>query len=168
MLQRNDLKNLEYADWLRLAARGDEEVKAHLARVDRWADATYDKWFGKQRKREPHFTEAIVAARTYAEDAPAKLTALLKNREMPAIARATAATELRAFVASDADVLKAVEATLDDRDPTVRAASVASLQSNDPQFLFRTIAKSLDDERRIVRVEAAQSMSRLPQGDFRA
>jgi tetratricopeptide (TPR) repeat protein len=167
VLARADLKNLEYADWLRLAARGDEEVKARLSRVDRWADATYDKWFGKQRKREPHFTEAIVAARTFADDAPAKLTALLKNREMPAIARATAAMELGAFVASDADVLKAVEGTLDDRDPTVRAASVASLQSNDPQFLFRTIAHSLDDERRTVRVEAARSMSQAPQGSFR-
>ncbi len=167
VLARADLKGLEYADWLRLAVRGDEEVKARLARVDRWADATYDKWFGKQRKREPHFTEAIVAARTYAEDAPAKLTALLKNREMPAIARATAATELRDFVASDADALKAVVATLDDRDPTVRGASVASLQSDDPQFLFRTITKSLADERRNVRIEAAQSMSQLPQGEFR-
>jgi tetratricopeptide (TPR) repeat protein/nitrate/TMAO reductase-like tetraheme cytochrome c subunit len=167
VLARDDLKGLEYADWLRLAARGDEEVKAHLARVDRWADATYDKWFGPERKREPHFTEALAAARTYGDDAAAKLTALLKNREMPAIARATAAMELGAYVAADEAAFGAVGAAIADRDPTVRAAAVSSLQSNDPQFLFRHIAKTLEDERRIVRVEAAQSMSHAPQGEFR-
>src|SRR4029453_18831115 len=143
VLARADLKELEYADWMRLAARGDEEVKSHLARIDRWADDTYDKWFGKQRKREPHFAEAIAAARTHADDASAKLTALVKNRDMPAIARATAVAELAAYVASDSEALKAVERALEDRDPTVRAASVTSLQSDDPQFLFRAITKSL-------------------------
>jgi tetratricopeptide (TPR) repeat protein len=33
--------------------------------------------------------------------------------------------------------------------------------------MFRALTKSLADERRIVRVEAARSMSRLPSGDFR-
>jgi tetratricopeptide (TPR) repeat protein/nitrate/TMAO reductase-like tetraheme cytochrome c subunit len=162
VLARGDLKGLEYSDWLRLASRGDEEVKARLARVDRWADATYDKWFGNQRKREPHFTEAIAAARRHADDAPAKLTALLKNREMPAIARATAAMELGGHVSSNSDALAAVETTLRDRDPSVRLAAVTSLQSDDPQYLARTIAPLLSDERRIVRVEAARSLARLP------
>jgi len=167
VLARADLQGKEYADWLRVAARGDVEVKGHLARVDRWADATLDKWYGKLRKREPHFAEALAAARTRASDAPRKLTALLKNREMPAIARATAAMELGAYVAADQTVLETLGKSLDDRDPTVRSAAVTSLQSDDPQFLFRAITKSLDDERRIVRVEAARSMSRLPQLDFR-
>ncbi|MCI0359483.1 MAG: hypothetical protein L0211_13485 [Planctomycetaceae bacterium] len=167
VLARADLKNAEYADWLRLAARGDVEIKAHLARVDRWADATYDKWYGKQRKREPHFTEALATAREHAGDAPQKLTALLKNRDMPAIARATAATELAAYAASDSSAFAALGESLDDRDATVRAAAVTSLQSDDPQFLFRAITKSLADERRIVRIEAARSMARLPTGDFR-
>lgn len=167
VLARADLKNFEYADWLRLAARGDEEVKAHLARVDQWADATLDKWYGKQRKREPHFTEALAAARTHASDAPQKLVALLKNREMPAIARATAATELAAYATSDRTAFAALGESLDDHDPTVRAASVTSLQTDNSQFLFRAITKSLADKRRIVRIEAARSMARLPQGDFR-
>ena len=170
VLARADLKNLEYADWLRLAARDDEEVKAHLARVDRWADATYDKWFGNRRKRESHFAEAIAAVRSFADDAPARLTALLKNREMPAIARATAATELAAYVAENSEARQAVEAALRDRDASVRAAAVTSLQSDDPQYLAKALAPSLADERRIVRIEAAHRLAGLPhwQGGQRA
>jgi tetratricopeptide (TPR) repeat protein len=167
MLARPDLLGKEYADWLRMAAQGDEEVKAHLARVDRWADATLDAWYGKLRKREPHFAAALAAARTRSSDAPEKLAALLKNRDMPAIARATAAMELAQYGVDEQSPRDALGAALDDRDPSVRAAAVTSFQTNDRALLFRVLTRSLADERRIVRVEAARSMSRLPQGDFR-
>src|SRR5205807_5929242 len=68
LLGRKDLK--EYADWLAAARCGDDLVKARLAEVDRWADATLDVWYGKTRKKEPHFAEALAAARAMAPDAP--------------------------------------------------------------------------------------------------
>ena len=161
---RSDLK--EYADWLRAAAGGDEAVKDHLARLDRWADEQLDKWYGGQRKREPHFAEALHAARTQAPDAPQKLAALAKDRNQPAIARATALAELAVYFGPD-DVTKSLTAAIADRDPQVRSAAVMGLQPADPQLLLRTLTPLLADESRAVRVEAARVMSRLPELEFR-
>ena len=98
----------DYAGWLAAARRGDEAVKARLAEVDRWADATLDKWYGANRKKEPHFAEALYSARAMEADAPVKLRKLLANRDQPAVARATAALELGAYVEPNNAVTEAL------------------------------------------------------------
>src|SRR5438067_413932 len=79
-----DLK--EYADWLAAARRGDAAVKGRLEHVDRWADSALDVMYGKNRKKEPHFAEALHAAREMSPDAPTRLRDLLANRNQPAVA----------------------------------------------------------------------------------
>lgn len=160
------LKDKEYADWLRAAAGGDSDVKAHLAELDRWADEQLDKWYGKERKREPHFAEAIHAARVQSADAPEKLAALAKDRNQPAIARATAIGELAAYFGPD-EVNKTLVAALTDRDPQVRSAAVIGLQAAGPETLLDFVAPLLTDETRAVRVEAGRVLARLPQLEFR-
>jgi tetratricopeptide (TPR) repeat protein len=156
----------EYADWLRAAARGDEEVKEHLAKVDHWADEQLDAWYGVNRKREPHFAEALAAARTQSPDAQQKLVELATDRTQPAIARATAIQELAAYPGSD-EVTKAIAAQLSDRDPQVRAAALTVLSPADRDVLLPLATQVLTDEARVVRVEAARVLSRLPPLDFR-
>jgi hypothetical protein len=160
------LKDKEYADWLRAAAAGDGEVKAHLARLDRWADEQLDKWYGQQRKREPHFAEALHAARTQAADAPQKLVALAKDRNQPAIARATAVAELAAYFGPD-QTTQSYLAALVDRDPQVRSAAVVALRPADSELLMRQLTPLLADESRAVRIEAARILARLPPLEFR-
>src|SRR5205085_7971571 len=104
-------------DWLAAARRGDEEVKARLVEVDRWGDATLDVWYGKARKKEPHFAEALAAARALTPDAPAKLRELLTNRNQPAVARATAAMELAAYVEPNNEATQVLRKAVADRDP---------------------------------------------------
>lgn len=158
---RSDLK--EYAGWLLAARRGDETVKSRLAEVDQWADATLDVWYGKTRKKEPHFAETLTAAREMAPDAPEMLEALLANRNQPAVARATAALELSAYVEPGNEVVLALRKALDDRDPQVRAAAVLGLQAGaggpDQNSLITSLAKLLNDQTRLLRTEAARSLA---------
>ena len=160
LLSRGDLK--EYADWLRAAREGDEAVRQRLAQVDRWADAALDKWYGAARKREPHFTEAIHAAREMTPDAPQKLLELLESRTMPPIARATAALELAAYMEPDDKIQRALEAALADRDPQVRAAAVMTLQQSGDPRMVGVLAPLLNDSSRVMRVEAARGLAQVP------
>ena len=89
---------VEYADWLREGALGKTAVKTELDRLNRWADAAAEKWYGAKRKKEPHFSQTLLAARTMRPDAEKRLLELLANRQEPAIARATAAMELAAYM----------------------------------------------------------------------
>lgn len=161
LVKRADLK--EYAGWLLAARRGDGAVKTRLEEVDRWADATLDVWYGKTRKKEPHFAEALAAARNMEPDAPGKLEALLNNRTQPAVARATAALELAAYVEPGNSVVQALRKALDDRDPQVRSAAVLSLQGSagpeDQIKEINSLAALLNDKTRLLRTEAARSLT---------
>jgi tetratricopeptide (TPR) repeat protein len=155
----------EYADWLLAARRGDEAVKARLARVDRWADYVLDVWYGKGRKKEPHFAEALHAARQMAPDAPSKLQQLLSDRGQPAVARATAALELGAYAEPASESARALVGALDDRDPQVRFAAIMGLQGSASEEtlprLVSALAPLLDDPVRMNRIEAARSLASL-------
>jgi tetratricopeptide (TPR) repeat protein len=157
LLARKELK--EYADWLAAARRGDSDVKARLAEVDRWADAALDVWYGKNRKKEPHFAEALHAAREMSHDAPARLRELLANRNQPAVARATAALELGAYVEPNSEVVQALRTALGDRDPQVRAAAILSLQQEASDTTVSALVPRLKDSTRLIRTEAARSLA---------
>jgi tetratricopeptide (TPR) repeat protein len=165
LLARDDLK--EYADWLAAARRGDEAVKARLAEVDRWADATLDVWYGKTRKKEPHFAEALAAARAMAPTAPEKLRGLLADRNQPAVARATAAMELAGYVEPNNEVIQALRKALTDRDPQVRSAAVLSLQQDSSTETVSALAPLLKDRTRLLRTETARSLALIGEGQLR-
>jgi tetratricopeptide (TPR) repeat protein len=157
LLARADLK--EYVGWQAAARRGDEAVKARLADVDAWADATLDVWYGKARKKEPHFAEALQAAREMLPDAPAKLRTLLTDRNQPAVARATAALELAAFVEPNNDVPQVLRKATTDRDPQIRSAAVLGLQQEASPETVSALAALLKDPSRLIRTEAARSLA---------
>lgn len=160
----------EYADWLRDAAQGKTAVKAELDRLNHWADAAAEKWYGPKRKKEPHFAETLLAAREMRPEAKSKLIDLLGNKSQPAIARATAAMELGVFVdpqpGYSADVMRALREALQDKSPEVRAAAIDSLQNGPPDELQKLLLPLLSDESRMVRYRAAQGLSAFGQNDF--
>jgi tetratricopeptide (TPR) repeat protein len=155
--QRDDLK--EYADWLAAARRGDEVARARLAEVDRWADATLARWYGPQRRLEKHFATALHAAREMRTGADAALRELLADRQQPAIARATAALELVAWLEGSRDNHAALRGALADRDPQVRAAAVLALAQDASPPVVSALAKLLGDPTRLVRTEAARALA---------
>lgn len=163
-------RSAEYADWLREAAEGKTAVKSELDRLNLWADAAAEKWYGAKRKKEPHFAETLLAARTMRPDAQAKLIELLGNRTQPAIARATAAMELGAYVDPEpgysAAALAALREALQDKSPEVRAAAILGLENATQEDAQRLLIPLLTDSARIVRHRAAQSLSKFPRDQF--
>lgn len=163
----------EYADWLEAAQHGDIAVKNELARLDQWSDDAIAKWFGAQRKKEPHFAEALAAARTQAPDAPERLMELLENRGTPAIVRATAAFELGAYLDPDKDYtparapLELLGKVTGDRDAPVRASAALALQGSPQADLVKLLAPLLSDESRLVRFRALSGLVRVPEDDLR-
>jgi tetratricopeptide (TPR) repeat protein len=167
-LPGNAAPERDYAAWLRAAASGDPDAKQRLAHVDRWADEQLEKWYGKNRKREPHWAQPLAAARNQSADARKQLLELLENKNMPAISRATAAMELGAYLQPGGDVADKLAKATQDREPQVRAAAVMSFERlSDPQSLTHVLAPALADSTRAVRSEAGRILARVPQLQFR-
>jgi Flp pilus assembly protein TadD len=165
LLGRTDLK--EYADWLKKAREGDRMVQARLSDVDRWADAALDKWYGASRKREPHFAEALHAAREIDRNAPAKLLELLADRKQPAIARATAALELGSFAEAGSREHQALRLAAGDPDPQVRIAAIRSLPRDGSDATVSLLAPLLSPPQpRAVRTEAARAILQMNQAQL--
>jgi len=167
MLAKAELK--DYAAWQRAAERGDATVRAELKRLDRWADDAAEKWYGKQRKKESHFAAALTAARNNSPDAEKQLLELLGKKTMPAIARATAALELRTYLnpQSESGVTRALAEGLQDSDIQVRAACTLALQGASDATIRKLLLPLIDDPSRLVRTEAARILARLPDSEFR-
>lgn len=153
------LKENSYQHWLGQAGLGDKSVREDLQKVDRWASDAIDRWYGK-KDRPAHYAEALHAARERESNAPRLLTELLGNRDMPAIARATAAFELTSYLEQD-QAIEALRSALSDRSPQVRSAAVTSLQNAPDDVVLRSLPKLLTDEARLVRTEAARVLSRI-------
>jgi len=160
-----ELRTQSYQHWLGQAQQGNQQVREQLQKVDEWADAAVNRWYG-EKERPPHFAEALTAARRRSDAAPQKLSQLLHDNQMPAIARATAAFELSNYVQPGGEVAESLLKALDDRDPQVRSAAVNSLQGLSNDELLRALPKMLDDPARLVRTEAARVLARVPQAQL--
>jgi tetratricopeptide (TPR) repeat protein len=157
---------VEYADWLREVRDGNQVIKQELARLDAWSETALQKWFPQGLKREPHFTAALAAARQQDPDARQKLVELLADRTQPAVARATAATELGAYVhpgvSADEEPVATLVKSVKDRDTQVRAAAAASLAGAHADVIAEALPPLLKDPLRLVRTRAALTLSELP------
>ena len=162
----------EYADWLAAAEAGDAKVSRVLEETDRWCDDACQKWYGSNRRTDPHFAEALVAFR---KGDPAAMEALLKlltkpDEAVPPIAKASVLGELglTGFPA-DPEVAAAFQPVILDmlndpfEHPTVRAAAIGLFSAPQrSEVATRGIREALlplvDDSSRLVRTEAARAL----------
>lgn len=157
----------EYADWQRLAAAGDSSVAAEISRVDRWCDEACDRWYGEERRRDPHFAEALAAFRQGRADGVDRLAALARGASAaPAIARATALDELAEVTDREHLQTRATAArdAIKDAHPMVRAAAIRAVAgetrgSGGGERVSRLLAPMLDDPSRLVRTAAARTLA---------
>jgi tetratricopeptide (TPR) repeat protein len=156
---RNDLK--EYADW-QLAATANPQVAEAIGATDKWCDEAVDRWYGELRKTPPQFAEAVVAFRSGDDGAIRQMLqlALQPTEEMPAIARASALSELAANgVAQAVPTAKQILQTPSE-DPIVRAAAAnVFMACPDARKIRRALMPLLKDDSRLVRVEAARVLT---------
>lgn len=150
----------DYAAWLLAARNGDQEVHEALARVDRWCADKFREWYGVKDDEETHFAHTLTAARRGEPAAEDALLALVKDRRLPAIVRATGLYELSQYPSPA--VLDVSRDLLSDFDPQVRSVSIANLQGLPDESLVRSVVPLLKDPVRSVRTEAARVLARVP------
>ena len=154
----------EYADWLEASAAGNEQVAEAIRATDQWCDQACEKWYGADRKKPSHFSEPIVAFRESVQTGDnveqsirEMLTlALQSDDQAPAIARASALSELAA--AGVANAIPTARRLLDDvnEHPIVRAAAINLFFRAQPDEIRKALMPHVDDDSRLVRTEATR------------
>jgi tetratricopeptide (TPR) repeat protein len=134
--------------------------QCHKDKSAPWAAETVAKWYGPNRRQEPHFVEAIDAGRRGLPGAGKALSSLIVDADKPGIARATALNLLSSNLTPSS--MPAVQAALTDSDPLVRGEAVRSLESLAPQERVRFAAPLLTDSIRSVRIQAARLLAGTP------
>ncbi|RMF43651.1 MAG: hypothetical protein D6753_04590 [Planctomycetota bacterium] len=153
-----------YQDWMAAAREGDDEVRREIERANAWCDAACDRWYGENRRRDPHFGVALHAGQERSDNAVELLSELLSRRgfEGPAIARATA-LDLLSQIDPETAGYEGGRSANDDH-PLVRTAAARALASGDnPTRGISYLQNLLTDPVRSVRVEAARNILELPQ-----
>jgi len=128
-----------------------------------WAAAQVNTWYGDTPTGFQTYAEALHGAWHEQAGSGNTLATLIRDRDTPAIARATAFDQIGPYLsAATIDVLPQ---GLSDDDPGVRAAAVAALESVPAEIRVRLAFPMLDDPVRAVRIEAARVLASIPSGE---
>ncbi len=130
-----------------------------------WAASQVKQWYGEISPGHQRFAETLHAARLGAGSGD-DLAALVSDTEMPAIARATALSEIGPYLSNRN--LDALRLGLADGDAAVRAATLTALESTPVQLQVQLAFPLLQDPVRLVRMEAARILASVPVGDLPA
>jgi Flp pilus assembly protein TadD len=132
----------------------------HTDKSADWAAAAIERWHGPNRKGFQNYAEAFHAARSDQSDAEKLLAVVAADRNVPAIARATALTELAGRVSPSS--LNLARTGLSDPDPMVRIGALDVLEGVPPAQMWPLAASLLSDPSRGVRIRAASLLAAIP------
>jgi predicted CXXCH cytochrome family protein len=135
----------------------------HADKPAQWAADRVAAWYGPNRRQEPHYGEALAAARAGQPGASEALARLAADLQQSAIVRATALAALRADARTG--MAERIAATRD-TDAEVRAAAADGLESTPAQQRLHALGPLLRDSVLAVRMAAARSLSSLPADRF--
>ncbi len=125
-----------------------------------WARDQIIDWHGADRPDDIHETRTIAAGRANAPESADALAELSSNPARSAIVRATALHLLQA--SAPAIALEASRAALGDPEPLVRSLAVVNVAALATSMAdFESLVPRLRDSSRLVRTEAAISLSRV-------
>ena len=131
--------------------------QCHKDKPATWAADAVAKWYGPNRRQEPHFVAALDAGRRGLPNAEKALSALITDSAQPAIARATALSLLPEYLTHSS--VSAVQTALGDTEALMRREAVRALEPlPQPQRLVLA-APLLRDPVRSVRIEAARLLA---------
>ncbi|WP_422037591.1 multiheme c-type cytochrome [Roseibium sp.] len=134
----------------------------HQDKPAEWAAEILKTRFPDGRHRKPHFGEVFSSAREGTTGIGDNLLAIANQPTYPAIVRATALDLLM----RDPDPALAERAgnLLDDPEPLVRSAAVATQRNAPAEIANGNILRALEDPARAVRIAAARQLLTLPPG----
>jgi tetratricopeptide (TPR) repeat protein len=136
----------------------------HVDRSAEWALEAVETWFGPERARQAHYGEVIDAGRRGLPGATARLLAVLDDRELLGIVRATAVSLLRPPFSAEA--LAGLERAARDPEALVRRAAAGRVEFLGSPQGGRLAARLLADSVRTVRLEAVPGAAGLPPDSF--
>jgi len=132
----------------------------HTDKSPEWAASAIEDWFGPTRKGFQNYGPAFHAAWTDQPDAANLLAAVASEPKTPALARASALSELASYLSpSNVELAKK---GLSDPEPEVRLGSLDMLQSVPPDQLWPVVSPLLSDPVRGVRIRAAYLLAGTP------
>jgi tetratricopeptide (TPR) repeat protein len=125
-----------------------------------WAASAVERWHGPNRKGFQNYAEAFHAAWSDQADAEKLLAVVAADRNAPAIARATALTELAPWVSPlSVDLARK---GLSDPDPMVRIGALDMLESVPAPRIWPLASPLLSDPIRGVRIRTASLLAAVP------
>lgn len=131
----------------------------HADKPADWAARTVAGWYPQGRQTTPHYGLALHAGRVEAADAERRLSELIRDRQQPPIARATALGLLGPYFTSAST--GAVRAGVNDAAPLVRMAAPRALPAVIPPHMLPILMPLLSDRVRAVRIEAARALAAI-------
>ena len=138
----------------------------HHDKSAQWAASAIERWHGASRNGFQKYAEAFHASWTRQPDAGALLGGVASDGSAPAIARASALSELASRL-SQSNVNLA-RAGLSNSDPMVRIGALDMLESLPGAQLLPLVSPLLSDSSRGVRIRAASLLARVPSAQFPA
>ena len=135
-------------------------TNCHQQRPAQWAADAIAKWFGRTPVGFQHFADALDAASRQTPEAERSLTALVSDRNQPAIARATALSALSTLAPLQAGAVARNQIV--DASPLVRRATARALSNSESASSAVALSPLLNDSVRAVRLETAVALADLP------
>jgi predicted CXXCH cytochrome family protein len=132
----------------------------HTDKSAQWAADAVERWFGPDRKGLQNYAEAFQASWADRADAAALLGVVAASQTTPAIARASALSELRSRV-SPANI-ELARKNLSDVDPMVRIGALDMLEGLPGDRIWPLVAPLLSDSSRGVRIKAVSVLAAVP------
>jgi predicted CXXCH cytochrome family protein len=132
----------------------------HADKSQEWAASTVEQWYGPNRKGFQNYAEAFQASWNGRADAAALLATVAANPSIPAIARASALTELHSRV-SPANI-ELARTGVADPDPQVRIAALDMLEGIAGNRVWPFVSPLLSDSSRGVRIRAVSLLADVP------
>ena len=132
----------------------------HADKSAEWAATAIEEWYGPNREGFQNFAEAFHSAWTDQPDAANLLAKVAGDRNAPAFARASALTELSAYL-SPANIDLARKG-LSDPDPLVRIGAIDMLEGVPGTQLWPILSPLLSDGSRGVRMRAIALLADVP------
>jgi predicted CXXCH cytochrome family protein len=132
----------------------------HADKPPEWSAAAIERWHGPNRKGFQNYAPAFHSAWNDQTDAARLLTAVATDVNAPAIARASALSELstRATLAT----LNLARTAIRDLDPLVRIGALDMLENAPPEQKWSIASPSLADPIRSVRIRTVSILSDVP------
>ena len=131
-----------------------------------WAARQVRTWYGHIPKGFQSYAQTLHAARTAEPGAGDALAALVRDTEVPDIARATALAQVGQYL--DESTVDVLVSGLSDDDARVRQAAMGLLEHVPLKMRVQLAFSGLEDPVLAVRMEAARVLSSVPAGELTA